>query len=1226
MTPEKQHFQENLWLNNYTPEQLEKIKTELKDKIDTLKKDGSFSGEDLKELVDLLDDKTILSPTEKELKEHLEKMKILWVQIDFLMSLVWIEESRKEEKLSNNNTVQSIFRAEGRILENKENDSSDITRLKNIWQKLMKNKKANINSIENIIDIINIISDIKKYDNKENSSINTIKWWLNNIIEKIEKSWVALNEDVNLAKQIKNEIKNEYKRQKKENNDSKKNNKNNEEIVNKLFDEIKNKSENTTNFIWEDKIKSIISKFVEDEKSLNNFSKIVDKISFLIVYLKDNNNEYINKKINNIKSILDNLENQYEIRESEIKYIELEGYDIAYEIEWITWEIPKEFKSWEELFNKDIFKKELQPEWKYKEIPEDISLDEAIALLEYTNRNFEEIDDKWVRTWESRLSSLDNEEEIQAFQEKLTSKIHKLLQDESKKYSDYSLYAKEDTKENWLRTIKIWKWWKNEAHNSKEIHDNNNLTQKETVKSNNIKILEKYNQKIDEKLKEHIQNFRETDKYKITHDVFSNTLSWLEKLSNEDIIKIEYLSNKYDTNWNWSIELNLINKSILADIIKNKNIKINFDKLWNGLIYKLNKEWLIKDLYNRAVTIEEKNKVKKAIINEYWYNEAKNKFDFISKYEENKKDDIENELLSQLTSIKENKTNTNEIIWIENKIIEILSKEENREKIKNLPDYIKNNPEYINILLNNPEKTIDFRVKWNKISDYLNLTHSVETLKSILSWFKYWYNLDDKEKNLFTEKIIRKDEANRLKYFIYENQNSISNLDEFGLQIISKFQKDEDKYNSFIEISKETSNNKEIIENNNLKSFLEKYDNNNGSTLTNTLKAINNYRKEQNPNYEDKNLGDLEELLKESTGWIDKVDKKIKILLDWVDSNDVKDIGENLLKMVKAFIEEEKEKLKQDEKNLWINDKTKKEYGNRVAEKIEKKLKEKQQLAEKKWLPKPKKLTEEEIEEIKEEVSNEFAKEQKIPEENKDNYKETLKKSNDLENAEKDVEKRLSNTETYINYLRSWYEGSLDEYAIEKRIPLKNEKWEIINAKEIWLVNNQVKDYKEFDFNPENNILKTKNWESIYISKEEANKINSNPEIWENIINLYNSLKQTWLTKLWQFRENIFKSVENISNGGFERDDWNYFDERETKILFNAILVSVWEKPLKTSVSVKSFLEQIENLNGRQITWNEKEVNLYWDTRIESLFIKKFVPRWDLIWFKQSEFEKSLRS
>jgi|GEM_PF-3498248 hypothetical protein len=69
---EVQKFQENLQLEKKSPEQLEKIKIELKQKIDTFKQDGSFSHEELNSLVDLLSDKTILSPTEKELKSHLE--------------------------------------------------------------------------------------------------------------------------------------------------------------------------------------------------------------------------------------------------------------------------------------------------------------------------------------------------------------------------------------------------------------------------------------------------------------------------------------------------------------------------------------------------------------------------------------------------------------------------------------------------------------------------------------------------------------------------------------------------------------------------------------------------------------------------------------------------------------------------------------------------------------------------------------------------------------------------------------------------------------------------------------------------------------------------------------------------------------------------------------------------------------------------------------------------
>lgn len=165
----------------------------------------------------------------------------------------------------------------------------------------------------------------------------------------------------------------------------------------------------------------------------------------------------------------------------------------------------------------------------------------------------------------------------------------------------------------------------------------------------------------------------------------------------------------------------------------------------------------------------------------------------------------------------------------------------------------------------------------------------------------------------------------------------------------------------------------------------------------------------------------------------------------------------------------------------------------------------------------------------------------------------------------------------------------------------------------------------EYTLDTSNSVIKTESWKNISLNQEEINMIQKNPDTMKNIINLYESLERVWLTKLWNYKEDIFKSLENVFRVQFDRKDGNYLDERETKILLNAVLTSLWEKPIKTDKKIDNFLSEVENINWRQVTWTEKEVNKLWESRLEASFIEKFVWRWDMIWFKQSAFEDSLK-
>ena len=164
------------------------------------------------------------------------------------------------------------------------------------------------------------------------------------------------------------------------------------------------------------------------------------------------------------------------------------------------------------------------------------------------------------------------------------------------------------------------------------------------------------------------------------------------------------------------------------------------------------------------------------------------------------------------------------------------------------------------------------------------------------------------------------------------------------------------------------------------------------------------------------------------------------------------------------------------------------------------------------------------------------------------------------------------------------------------------------------------------EINKETWIFKLQNWVTWSFSKEEQGLIKQNPKLQENIIKTFEIFNRLWLTKLWDLRGNIIKSLQN-KFPTLRIEDWDYLNEHETKMMLNAILVSVGEKPVNQNIQLNAFLEEIENKNWRQTIWGkEVEVNSYWDTSLEQKFIEKFIPRtWDMLWFKQSAFEDSLK-
>jgi len=147
----------------------------------------------------------------------------------------------------------------------------------------------------------------------------------------------------------------------------------------------------------------------------------------------------------------------------------------------------------------------------------------------------------------------------------------------------------------------------------------------------------------------------------------------------------------------------------------------------------------------------------------------------------------------------------------------------------------------------------------------------------------------------------------------------------------------------------------------------------------------------------------------------------------------------------------------------------------------------------------------------------------------------------------------------------------------------------------------------------------------IPISREEAQILQNNPEAQKNYIETYTAFEASWLLKLWNIRDSIFTSISNVKWLAFNIN-WDFINKNELKILFDSILISVDEKPIQEwTLSVNWIVNEMERRNWTNADGSETEVNFYWETRVEALFLERYFPKWGIV-FEHQAFESSLSS
>lgn len=1195
-------------LESMTQEQLKEIQQKVQEKIEAWKKDANFSDEELKDLSDLNSDK-IDSDSEKELNNYLKNLDNLEKQIDFLLTLVKI----KTEK--------------------------------NIWSKtqveVAENTASNANSI-----------------------IDMFRNGANKVKDKINKLRNKSNPEEELKEQLK-----------------------------KQLEENKNDSTKIK------ELKGIWTSFLEkwDLNSAKNIIKIVEKIQENIPneFKERTKNVYIDQKLKNIEEIIGNLKNKWSVEKSDILSIRLEIYDITYSRD-MTWD-----QEMVNLYSKDV---------------EQVNdLDEAIAMLNYTNRNYAELDGKWVRIWENSLGSVDNQEEILTLQNKLIEKIYGLVNKKNEEEIKNNSWKEYFFSRNIYKTG-VWHSWELKIFNEEAIVWDEIKEQQEQQKEQRRIMLEEARKKrIEEQKLIEDESRKKEDKdkqesMKKTQEYIKNTLdkfnwnwenlnfsdfqlflSFKEKIEDKNMKMIENFSKHHP------LSLNQVNVNIINQLLSNKNIKINPYSLWQ---LNVNKEFIekvdLKLLLEKSYDTDIKVKILRSINSEIWDNENEikkrlwfiesspelkeiinwnNRLEFLNisrvfselegladdaineTIERAKKGELEgtekwityewlvdniklvsNFIIRNLNTDKQDFANklfdilinnnfsgideeiqSSLLYWPKNIYIakSIINDQDKINKSKfdlqnitrSFPNKIKNDLDYINFVIDK----VNFSDERNKISNFFNLSYNPKNSLYILSKIKTQVLKSDENNSILN--YLEEDEVMNLIFLFKKGIHNTNDLKQEEKKVLEEFYwKLEIYQHSWIN---------EIW-------FIKKNLGEDSKSDEEKSREIYEILKSQGIEIPQ---GKIKEITDKIRGDSDpyKTSKEIFKIIFWeeaktnqTDIEKQRDILKKIAKILEKEAEIRKREAKQNlkEQNVNYEDinefadneiekfKQSKEYKNLSEEDKKSALERKRKELYKEYLRKKWK-TEKEIQDIIEEMSI------------IDKSEQNIKKAKIIQN----------NDDVVIQYIHSWYEWSFESFAIENKIPLKNEKWEIINAKEIWISTNYI--YKEWiiisnssgvRIDTKKGTMKDINGNEIKLSQNEINLIKQNEEVAESIINLYQSLEKVWLSKLWNIRESIFRWIENTLWVQFKRNDWDYLSEREIKIFFNSILTSVWEKSIKKELSLDSFLHKIELINGRQITWNEKQVNAYWDSKIEALFIEKFVPRWDLLWFKQIEFEKEIKT
>ena len=680
-------------------------------------------------------------------------------------------------------------------------------------------------------------SDDEKKDLSDLNDDKILSEWEKNIEENLKRldsltqqidfllSIVELKAERNIAEIAKNTAEKSFKKIEELRQNFVWNSENNENITsNKDFIEKENDSEEIKKLkkLWMnsekendkesiDSIRKILEEINNLEKSVNkpySNSKDWEKITY------KEGHAYVKQKYENINKIIDWIKEKGKADSSDLFSIKLEKYDI----DWTIWaNIDSDGKR---LFEIDLNKKENL---------DNLALEEAVALLNYTNRNFTEIDDKWSRAGNGSLAWLDSEVEILNMQKILLEEISK------KAWKDYILIPKSEWEWTWRLSIKLLKRKDSNVDYSKNTNSSEYewLASKITAamsfgainpelisdfskefnniaKERNEKIKEgvsKIKEGVKEQNKDILNNFRNVNEQKPSY-IDLKLFQWAYMILTEKDFaevekKFEVLSN---LKWN-EVRLDIVNATILNNILKNEKIKVNFESIKNINLKELFLERVDLNLLFRKLDKSQKES----------FLEKTNQLLLMREEKYSKNNQLVNNLLSIKqdadvdTIVKEKNLN-----WIKN-IIDPNYKEEIRQTNKNFDELTKwwLNKETIQA---NQEVTVDYIAKNINRWQVQNATQCFKFAVDLIKEWKFDSSLAEKlikwPKNLEVVKILFASKS-ELKYdlkdFVSDVPEKIWRLDWKWKEYIDfmineseiDFRKPENKITDFFDIYRE---------------------------------------------------------------------------------------------------------------------------------------------------------------------------------------------------------------------------------------------------------------------------------------------------------------------------------------------------------------------------------------------------------------------------------------
>ena len=388
------------------------------------------------------------------------------------------------------------------------------------------------------------------------------------------------------------------------------------QTINSMRDDVKSVRNNETIENRDDskkiqEIKEIWKDFeknwdVESSKVMTeiaNSTQEIEKILSKEYWLKDisnyleelKNETFLSWKVEKIFKIIDWIKINWEARESDLLWVKLEINDIISKINYTK---QKDYKQdWSNEI-KDLYNLDVQSN--------NLTLDKALALLNYTNRNFSDIENRWNTVWDGNLSSIDSKVEILDMQSKLIEKINEFLNQENKENSEVQLRAALISVEGWGYGVKIVKFDKN----WKIINKQEKEGEGGSKNINNIPNIQKNIEKERKSAKEEvikwvvetkskvIENFKNSENIWPTE--FQAYLLFEKNLDEASLNKVINYSKKYP------VEINRVNPEILTQLVKTEQVKINPESFKKISVDDVNflKVVDFKELFNRFVKSE----------------------------------------------------------------------------------------------------------------------------------------------------------------------------------------------------------------------------------------------------------------------------------------------------------------------------------------------------------------------------------------------------------------------------------------------------------------------------------------------------------------------------------------------------------------------------------------------------------------------------------------------